>query len=278
MAGDYEKRMLRVLEYIHAHPDGDLSLDALADVAAMSRFHWHRVFHAMTGETCAQAVRRMRLNRAAFWLRNTEMGIAEIAARVGYPSVQSFGRAFRAGYGLSPAQFRKKGADEALQLRQRERSAQMYDVTFETAPARHLVGLMHKGPYLEIGGTYEKLGAIATARNLWPDVKAMVAVYLSDPGVTPQNDLRSFAGLEMAGEGAPEGLEAHDIPGGKVARLRHVGPYTGLQDAYTYLFGEWLPESGREPGESPCYEVYVNNPGEVAQKDLITDIHLPLKS
>lgn len=85
MAGQYEDRMLRVLEHIHANPAGDLSLDALADVAAMSRFHWHRVFHVMTGETCAQAVRRIRLYRAAEWLTGTDLPVAEIARRVGYP-------------------------------------------------------------------------------------------------------------------------------------------------------------------------------------------------
>ena len=46
----YEKRLLRVISYIHDNPAGDLSLDTLADVAAMSRFHWHRVFSAMMGE------------------------------------------------------------------------------------------------------------------------------------------------------------------------------------------------------------------------------------
>lgn len=56
---EYEVRLLRVLAHIHDHVDGDLSLDALADVACMSRFHWHRVFRAMTGETLADAVRRI---------------------------------------------------------------------------------------------------------------------------------------------------------------------------------------------------------------------------
>jgi AraC family transcriptional regulator len=53
-----------VIDHIHANPAGDLSLDALADVAALSRFHFHRVFHAMTGETAADAVRRVRMHRA----------------------------------------------------------------------------------------------------------------------------------------------------------------------------------------------------------------------
>jgi len=75
--------MLRVLKHIHTNPDADLSLDALADVAAMSRFHWHRVFSAMTGETCARAVRRIRLNRAACWLVSTEWSVPDIAGRIG---------------------------------------------------------------------------------------------------------------------------------------------------------------------------------------------------
>ena len=57
MANDYENRLLRVLDYIHNNPAGDLSLDQLADVAALSRFHFHRVFAAIMGETAANALR-----------------------------------------------------------------------------------------------------------------------------------------------------------------------------------------------------------------------------
>ena len=138
MTCGFEKRMFRVLEYIHANPAGDLSLDALADVAAMSRFHWHRVFHGMTGETCAQAVRRIRLNRAACWLVQEDWPVADVAQRVGYPSVQSFARAFRAAYGLPPVAFRKKGAADAPQLHQRNKEFDMYDVVTEEAPKRRL--------------------------------------------------------------------------------------------------------------------------------------------
>lgn len=109
-------RMLRVLAHIHANPAGDLSLDALADVAAMSRFHWHRVFHAMTGETCARAVRRVRRNRAAAWLVQTDRPVARIAMEAGYPGVQSFGRAVKRAPGLAPVAFGRTGAAPAPQM------------------------------------------------------------------------------------------------------------------------------------------------------------------
>jgi len=96
----YENRVLRVLQHIHENPAGDLSLDALADVAHMSRFHWHRVFQAMTGETCAQAVRRIRLYRASSWLISSDKSVAAIAVAVGYPNIQSFTRAFNETFGV----------------------------------------------------------------------------------------------------------------------------------------------------------------------------------
>ncbi len=279
MASAYEKRIIRVLDYIHDNPDADLSLDVLADIAAMSRFHWHRVFHGMTGETCADAVRRIRLNRAASWLSQTDQPVARIAERIGYANEQSFVRAFRMAYRMTPNAFRKNGAwtpETRAFLMEKET---MFDVDVTTAPARRLAALPHKGPYLEIGEAFEKVTAIASSRNLWPAVRSVVGIYYDDPSAVPEAELRSHAGLDLAPDSdLPDGLEEVNIPGGTIARLRFKGPYAGLKSAYDYLYGEWLPSSGREPGNSPCYEVYLNAPAEVAPEDLLTDICVPLKA
>src|SRR5688572_4377314 len=95
----YEARLLRVLSYIYDHLDGDLSLDAVADVACMSPHHWHRVFRAMTGETLADAIRRVRLLKAANALARENAPVADIAERFGYPNLASFSRAFSAQHG-----------------------------------------------------------------------------------------------------------------------------------------------------------------------------------
>ncbi|WP_394197346.1 helix-turn-helix domain-containing protein [Litoreibacter albidus] len=109
MANPYEARLLRVMEYIHDNPAGDLSLDALADIAAMSRFHWHRVFHGMTGETCADAVRRVRLHRAACWLVQKDWPVAQVAERCGYSNA----RALRGLFGTGLVSLRQRFADVA---------------------------------------------------------------------------------------------------------------------------------------------------------------------
>ncbi|WP_172299051.1 GyrI-like domain-containing protein [Pseudoruegeria sp. HB172150] len=278
MAADYEKRLLRVLDYIHEHPDGDLSLDALAEVAAMSRFHWHRVFHAVTGETCLRAVRRLRLNRAAGWLVQTDWPIAEVAKRAGYPNVQSFTRIFAEAYGLTPGAFRNRGELRLPLLKPEKGTYPVYPIDIQTQPARRLAALPHRGDFMNVSNAFEKVMAIFNSRGLWPHAQGMVGVYYDDPEAVPEPELRSHAGLavdEAAELGEP--LEEVRLPEGRYAVMHYKGPYPGLKAAYKHLYGVWVPESGEELGDHPPIELYLNSPAEVAPEDLLTDVCVPLK-
>jgi AraC family transcriptional regulator len=276
MQGPYETRLLRVLDYIHEHPDGDLSLDTLADVAAMSRFHWHRVFRAMTGETCAQAVRRIRLHRAACRLLREDCPVAEVAAGVGIPNVRSFTRMFGAVYGMSPAAFRSRGELRPPRLLPDRKETAAYPVETSEIPARRLAAVPHRGAYLKIGRAFEMLGSILASRHLWPQVGGMVAVYYDAPGAVPEAAQRSHAGVETEGP-VPHGLDEVCLPAGRCAVLHFRGPYAGLQAGYDYLYGDWLPRSGEEPRDAPPIEVYLNTPADTAPDDLRTEICLPVR-
>jgi AraC family transcriptional regulator len=50
-----------------------------------------------------------------------------------------------------------------------------------------------------------------------------------------------------------------------------------MKASYQWLFGEWLPQSGKEVANAPCIEEYLNNPQNTAPTELLTDIYLPLK-
>lgn len=278
MTQPYEDRLLRVLEYIHENPAGDLSLDTLADIAAMSRFHWHRVFHGMTGETCAAAVRRVRLHRAACWLIQTDRTVGQIAADVGLANVQSFTRIFREGYGMTPGAFRKRGELRPPLLRPERGKIPMYNVEISTQPARRMAALPHIGAYTEIGAAFEKLSALFTTRNLWPHASGMAGVYYDDPDAVAEDQLRSHAGV-VVGPDCEMGdtFEEVTLDQGRYAVLRFKGPYAGLKAAYMYLYGEWLPKSGEEANDQPPAEIYLNSPMEVTPEELLTDIIVPLK-
>lgn len=274
----YEARLLRVLNYIHDNPNGDLSLDTLADVAAMSRFHWHRVFHGMTGETCAQAVRRVRLHRAACYLVQTEHSLDHIAEASGLGSPSAFSRAFKEAFGTPPAAFRKRGELRPLLLRKPNEDHPMFNVEIETMPNARLGAVAHQGPYLEVGRAFEQVTMIAGSRNLWPHARGMMGLYYDDPNAVAAAELKSHAGLMLSDEAEmPDSLEEITVPGGKIARLRFTGPYAGLKAAYDYLYGVWLPESGEEPRDGPAMEIYLNSPADTAPEELVTDICMPIQ-
>lgn len=273
-----EKRLLRVLDHIHDHPAGDLSLDALSDVAAMSRFHWHRVFRAISGETLAQAVRRIRMQRASYLLVMTDDPLGVIAAAVGMENLQSFSRCFSEAFLMSPAAFRKRGELRPFVRTPLPRRDPMHPVTIRTEPAIRLAALPHKGAYHEISRAFQKLTAVMASRDLFRSAGRMIAVFYDDPQSTPEADLRSHAGFEITGRSdlsAP--LEEVTLSAGRQAVLTFTGPYAGLPAAYDELFGIWLPQSGEEPADTPSFEVYLNSPMDTAPEALITELHLPLK-
>ena len=278
MSHSYEDRITRVLDYIHDNPAGDLSLDNLADVAAMSRFHWHRVFHGMTGETCAAAVRRIRLHRAACWLVQRDLPIDRIARDCGIENVQSFTRIFRDGFGMTPGAFRTRGKLMSPRPETKRGDHPMYPVDIETVPARRLAALEHRGSYLEIGKQFERLSAIFGSRGLWPQARGMSGAYYDDPNAVAETELRSHAGIVVEDSfEMPEDMIDLTLEPGKIAVMHYKGPYSGLKAAYDYLYGVWLPDSGEEPRDGPAVENYLNNPQDTAPEDLLTDVCLPLR-
>ena len=56
----------------------------------------------------------------------------------------------------------------------------------------------------------------------------------------------------------------------------HTGSYSHLGQTYAEFLGQWLPRSGRELRDTPCFEVYLNDPQSTAPEDLLTDIYAPL--
>ena len=104
----YHERIERVVAFLSEQVDNNPSLETLADVAAISPFHFHRVYRAVTGETPSGTVRRLRLAKACFLLKDARKPVTQVAFDVGYDSPQSFAKAFRSGTGFSPTEIRKR--------------------------------------------------------------------------------------------------------------------------------------------------------------------------
>ncbi|MBY6262453.1 AraC family transcriptional regulator [Azospirillum sp. 412522] len=274
---DYGDRTERVVAYIAAHLDEPLDLGRLAEIACFSPYHFHRIYRAITGETAAETLRRLRLHRAAGDLVRDTIAITDVARRAGYGSVEAFTRAFGQDYGVTPAAYRKRGRLNPPVTVDHRTEDSMHDVEIRDLPAYRIVGLPHTGPYMTIGASFDRLYAWAYKQgSVGPGTRSF-AIYYDDPLAVKPEDLRSFAGLLLARDVVEDGtIRVVDIPGGPHAVVRHKGPYAELGAVYRWLYGEWLPNSGHTPGDAPCYEEYLNNPRALPPAEWLTEICVPL--
>ncbi len=274
----YEDRLRRVILHLHDHLDEPLDLITLADLAAMSPYHWHRVYCSFVGETVFQTVSRLKLHRAAQDLVSSDRPIADIARRAGYAGVAPFNRAFAKAHGVPPGRYRREKRPLLENPTLIARSLTMKTIALEQRPPFRLAAARHRGPYFEISRAFMEVFGTIAARQLHGSVRGMIGVYFDDPSSTPAADLRSLAGAVVPETFPIEApLEEYRMPATRTAILTHKGPYAELPAAYDYLYGHWLPASGEEAADLPPYENYLNSPQDTPQAELLTEICVPLK-
>ena len=267
---------------IAADPARPPNLEAMAEAAAFSPFHFHRLYRELTGETPAETLARERLSRAAAMLVREGLPVAVVAKSCGYGSAAAFTRAFRGAYGVPPAAYRDSGGigtpiGNPLSPPNREHPG-MFEVTIREEPALRLAALAHRGPYAAIGTVYDRLMAWAAPRGLITPEARFIALYLNDPVTVPEKDLLSEAGMTVPpGVEGSEGVRILDLPATRVSTLVFKGPYAELEGAYTWLYREWLPMSGEEPGDQPPREEYLNDPRGLPPSEWLTAVMIPLK-
>ncbi|MCL6269603.1 AraC family transcriptional regulator [Sansalvadorimonas sp. 2012CJ34-2] len=286
----YEKRMQKVCGYIARHLDEELTVGRLSEVAAFSRFHFHRQFSGYMGVSVARYIQLLRLKRASYQLAfEADARVIDIALDAGFDYPESFARAFKKEFGQSPSEFRREPRwqawSQAYSHLQGDRNLdrrQDLDMNVEVVnfPEVRIAVLEHRGaPELvnESAGQFRSW-RIETGLSPITSCRTFGLVY-DNPECTPPEKFR----FDICGEikqSEPEyshGIVEKHIPGGRCALVRHTGSHDNIGDPVRYLYGQWLPESGEELRNFPCFFHYLNFFPEVAEHELITDIYLPLK-
>ena len=290
---DYQQRILRVLTHIQEHLDEVLDLEELARVACFSSFHFHRVFAAMTGETIADHVRRLRLERAAMELRSGAKQVIQLALDAGYEAHAAFTRAFKAAYGVSPAEFRRATGPIAIRpapsgvhfrpgvplttFNTNHITTKIMKVITKKIKPMRVAYLRHVGPYEDTKPTWFDLMARLSADKQLRQRSVFIGMGHDNPSVTPAAELRYDACITVDGDYEPKKpVEVQTIVGGDYAVAKNC-PVGKIKDGFQYLFGKWLARSSRELRPAPSFIVLVDAQGATARMKQRVDIYLPLQ-
>ena len=249
------QRLLPVLVRVQARLDDDLSLDALASDAGLSSYH--------------------------------HSSILDIALESGYQSHETFTRAFRRRFGVSPREYRSKRRYEPSDGDSSDAAELHEGCEISTTRVREFSDLQvaflrHVGPYEQVPQElWDRLLEWAATTGLGagrPGSPVLLGVAHDPPGITPSERLRFDAAIRVAKPFEPTGAVGFQVvPGGPYGVTTHVGPYATVERACRSGFERLAKLRRYEIQGLPAIEIYHATRINAAYALNQTDVCLPLR-
>lgn len=292
---EYTRRIRKALEFVDQHIDEVIRLEDLAKASHFSAYHFHRIFHAMMGETVNDYVQRKRMEKAVYrLLGRPALSITEVAELGGFSSSANFARAFKQYFGVSASELRNgKDSDpasiekgkigkiyrkygKAFNLRdlysqfvtdttvfEPEKLKEiLMNVKVENVSEKPVVYLSSARGYEldSVYATWEKIIHWADSRGIENDWPTRFALCHDNPAITPEDKCRYDACI-LADAGIETAAPYHRtvIPGGKYAVAYFKDDASKINQFMTELCSQWLCNSGYEPDDFPPIFNYLND-------------------
>ncbi|USG66572.1 AraC family transcriptional regulator [Brevibacillus ruminantium] len=302
MNADYQERIEKVITYIKENSEQKLTLDQLAAVSNFSKYHFARIFTAIVGVTPVAFVNRVRVQKAASQLVETDQAILAIANQCGFESLSTFHALFKKYYAKTPSEVRKNARKNSnfssFLSNQQEELAPLADynrkrknpllerawqnmITIKELPEHEVAYVRHVGSYLDTHVAWDKLGRWASRQELTPRNQQFIGISLDDGNLVEEYACRYDACVTL-----PQGFEKRGhqkdvafqtLAGGLYARYPYYDTVEKFVLAYQSVFRLWLPNSEYDADDRPCLEFCMNDPARDPEGKCKVDLYIPIK-
>jgi len=252
----------KALWYIESHLGEQLTLDEIASIGGVSRFHMVRAFAAATGFSVMRYVRARRLSEAARALAGGAPDILTLALDADYGSHEAFTRAFRDHFGVTPETVRATACLSKLRLQE--------PIMLDSTALDHLKPprFAASKPLL-VAGLGERINhenGGAGIPNQWQRFHQSVdnipaRVGKVSYGVCCNGDdsgnFDYIAGVEVTDfSDLPREFSRVRIPEQKYAVFTHSEHISTIRRTVNTIWNHWLPMSGMKAADAPNFERY----------------------
>ncbi len=267
----YIEQIQRGVDYIEASLDKDIDINDVAKAAHMSRWHFQRMFRALTGDTVKCYIRTRRLSHSIDSLINTDISILDIALTAGYDSQESFTRAFKQNFNIAPGKFRNTGQSHQFMRRIQfdKEYLQHIDSNISKSPEIHtidqqlFVGM--KTSYYGIDS--EKNNLAEKVIGLWDKfLPLMSEIKSATPNIgygiieqtADDSELLNYYSVAIVDtiNTIPKHMVSLVLPPQQYATFEHKGNPRQLDNTVNYIYSTWLPQSNYRHTNAADIEFY----------------------
>ncbi len=275
----------KAIAFIESNWTIDIQLKDIAAQASISPYHFHRVFKSLTGDTTKEFLTRLRLEKAALKLKHSQNDIGQIAFDCGYKNHETFTRAFKYYFGLSPLEYRNSIAELTVN-KQIEYGNANIDLNtlnvqgpiIKTIPDLHLAYIRHTGSYNKVGSSFQKLMFWAATHLVLKLKPISIGIVHDNPDLTEEQNIRFDACVLLSKEIKPNGeIGYKKIEGGKFAVFTYKGAYEGFYPVYDYIYNVCLFDNKFDLADKPALEWYIKSPPFYKSENFVTDFYVPIK-
>ena len=274
----YQQKMNQILDYISANLHQPLHLDVLAGRIHVSQRQLLRIMHSGLNESLSSYIARQRVERAVMYMQTEDISLTKLAGMVGYDNPQSFSKAFKKQFGISPKKYMNElqaKLEHSLKSSGNRQNRICTEICEEDD--LELVYIRIFGKYGEdepYETAWNKLICFLNEHQALSEVTRYIGISFDDPNVTKHEQCRFYACASVQKKIAPTGEFATiQLQRGKYAVYMLKGSYSGLQELYnniTVNFDYTLRHG-------MAFEEYINSPQNTKEEELLTKIFIPIK-
>ena len=281
----YTTRIERTLLYINQNLSRSMTLTEVAGESGFSPFHFHRIFHALVGETPSDYINRLRLEKAAnFITKSPALSITEVAFNCGFSSSAVFARSFKKHFRVTASQYSRlvsldRRFDKTPTSDPAQKLPTLPEIQIRNVPAMRLAYFgTHKGYSREsIGDAWNKVFAWAQGHDCLTPDSNLVGICFDDPNITPKEKCRYYACVPV-----PENIKKDnragfiDLPAGLRVFCHLECKPEVIPATFLNLYRDWLPDSGYLPDDIPPYELYYYSMHAYQAGNYVLDACIPI--
>ena len=254
------KAIDKAIWYIENHYREQVSLDTLADIAGVSRYHLSRIFCYAVGQPVSHYIRLRRLSEAAVALAAGEPDILDLALSLGYGSHEAFSRAFKQHFCTTPEQVRKQGHTQNLnlttaKLMEQGKATSLAEPRLEQLGTLTIAGISRYYPFervAEIPDQWQSFSPLIP--RITDGVKPVTYGVIYNGG---DDSFDYLSGVEVTTVvNAPENVVCLEISPQYYMVFRHPGHVATVRETCDAIWSDWLPASDKSIVEAPWFERY----------------------